>query len=219
MGVGVQYEIPANLAELLALPGATEDIVYKLTLKQVLYHGSYGGIRDQVTKLIEERGLGKRKSFFGKKLVTKEEKEVEGKKVSVWKLENGKELTDDQAETVETETDAIFFRRLCAEMEVEPTHFTSLVQEAAEKVPFDVTRKERTAADKKANKAHLKIAESIFENNAVERVAKELSDALEREIDTTGERDDVINKLALAIGENEKREAALRANKYLNMGA
>jgi hypothetical protein len=219
MGVPVLYEIPANLAELLALPGCTEELVYKLCLKQVLYHGSYGGIRDQVSKLAEERGLGKRLSYFGKKLVTQEEVEVEGKKTKVWKLENGKPLTDDQADTVETETDAIFFRRLCAELGVEPPHFTSLVQDAADKVPFDVTRKERTAADKKANKAHLKIAESIFEANAMDRVAKELSDALERDVDVSGDREESINKLALAIGENEKREAALRANKYLTMGA
>ncbi len=219
MGVTVGYEIPATLAELLALPGCTEEIVYKLTLKQVLYHGSYGGIRDQVSKLAEEKGVGKRLSFFGKKMVTSEVVEVEGKKTKVWKLENGKQLTDEQADTVETETDAIFFRRICAELGVEPTHFTALVQEAADLVPFDVTRKERTAADKKANKAHLKIAESIFENNAHEVVAKELSDLLEREVDVTGDREEAVNKLALAIGENEKREAALRANKYLTMGA
>lgn len=219
LGVEVSYDVPANLTELVGLPGSSEELIYKLALKQVLYHGSYGGIRSKISELLEERGIGTRLSYFGKKLVTQSEKEVDGKKVKVWLLESGKELNDDQAETVTTETDAEFFKRICAEKGVEPTEFTTLVQDAANAVPFDVTRKERTSAEKKASKTHLKIATEIADNGALERVAAQLSLELGEDIDVSGDRDQAINALALAIGKNERREAEARKNKYMTMGA
>ena len=219
MGVEVNYDIPANLQEALALPGSSEELIFKSFLKQVLYHGSYGAIRAKVSELLESKNIGKRLSYLGKKLVTKVEKEVEGKTVKVWAFDNGKELNETQVEDVETETDAKFFLRVCAEKGVEPTSFTDLIQEAASLVPFDVTRKERTAAEKKANKTHIKIATEIADNGALERVAAQLSVDLGKEIDVSGDRDDAINALALAIGENERREAEIRKNKYMTMGA
>lgn len=219
MGVEVNYDIPANLQEALALPGSSEDLVYKSFLKQVLYHGSYGAIRAKVSELLEEKGIGKRLSYCGKKLVERVDKEVDGKTVKVWTFDNGKELTEAQLDSVSTETDAQFFLRVCAEQEKTPESFTDLVQEAANATPFDVTRKERSAAEKKANKTHLKIATEIADNGALERVATQLSADLGRDIDVSGDREDAINALALAIGENEKREAEIRKNKYMAMGS
>ena len=230
MGVPVNYEVPANLTEALALPGASEDLIFKSFLKQTLYHGSYGAIRAKVSELLEgtakdangnviREGIAKRLSYLGKKLVNKIDKEVEGKTSKVWAFENGKELTESQTEDVETETDAKFFLRICAEQSVEPTAFAELIQLAADLVPYDVQRKERSAAEKKANKTHLKIATEIADNGALERVAQQLSVELGQEIDVSGDREDAINNLALAIGENERREAEVRKNKYKTMGA
>lgn len=233
MGVEVSYDVPANLAEALALPGSSEELIYKAFLKQVLYHGSYGAIRAKVSELLEgtakddkgvalvgtDIGIAKRESYCGKKLVSRVEKEVDGKTTKVWVFDNGKELTDAQVDTVETETDAKFFLRVCSQAERGIESFQELIQLAANLVPFDVTRKERSAADKKANKTHIKIATEIADNGALERVAAQLSVDLGVEIDVSGDREDAINNLALAIGANERREAEVRKNKYMAMGA
>lgn len=220
MGVPVNYDIPANLQEALQLPGSSEELIFKSFLKQSLYHGSYGAIRAKVSELLESKEHGKRESVVNKKKVIRVDKEVEGKNTKVWVFEStGKELNEAQLDLVETETDAKFFLRICAEKGVEPNSFAALIQEAADLVPFDVTRKERGAAEKKANKTHLKIATEIADNGALERVATQLAVDLGREIDVTGDRDDAINNLALAIGENERREAEVRKNKYMGMGA
>lgn len=215
MGVYVNYEVPGNLQEALALPGSSEDLIYKSFLKQILYHGSYGAIRARVSELLEETGTGTRKSFAGKKEITQTTKELDGKTVKIWVYDNGKEVKEDA--DISTETDAQFFLRVCAEAGVEASHFTELVQRATNETPFDVTRKERAFAEKKANKTHLKIATEIADNGALERVANQLGAELGRDIDVTGDRDDAINNLALAIGENERREAEARKNKYLAM--
>lgn len=233
MGVEVSYDVPANLQEALALPGSSEELVYKAFLKQVLYHGSYGAIRAKVSELLEgtakddkgnlitgtDIGIAKRESYCGKKLVTRVDKEVEGKNTKVWVFDNGKELTEAQVEQVETETDAKFFLRVCSQTERTIESFTEVIQLAANLVPFDVTRKERSSAEKKANKTHLKIATEIADNGALERVASQLSVELGVEIDVSGDRDDAINALALAIGANERREAEIRKNKYMAMGS
>lgn len=220
MGVEVTYEIPANLQEALALPGSSEELIYKSFLKQVLYHGSFGAIRSKVSELLESEGHGKRQSMVNKKLVEKFDKPTEeGKTVKAWRfVDTEKELNESQLEKVETETDAQFFMRVCAEKGVDTSSFQDLIQRAANDTPFDVTRKERTAAEKKANKTHLKIATEIADNGALERVATQLSAELGRDIDVSGDREDAINALALAIGENERREAEARKNKYLAMG-
>lgn len=230
MGVAVAFAIPANLEELLAQPGATPESVYKLALSQVLYHSTYSAIRAETTALLEGTakdsdgnlltgehiGVTKRLAFFGKKPVTKSEKIVDDKKVTIWVLESGKELTDEQVESVYIETDTELFRRYCASIGKTEQDLAPLVQLAADRTPFDLTRRERTAAEKKASKTHLKIATEIANNGALERVATQLSSDLGREITVAGlDRDDAINVIALAIGENERREAEIRKNKYL----
>jgi hypothetical protein len=212
LGVTVNYDLPTTLQEALLLPGCTEDLIFKSFLKQNLYHGSFGAIRAKITELLEASKLGKRENYFKKKVVTKQED-------GSWLDASGKALATEQVGEIEIETDARFFLRTCAVNGVEPKAYTELVQEATNLVPFDVTRKERAAGEKKANKTHLKIATEIADNGALDRVASQLSADLGYEIDVTGDRDEAINTLALAIGENERREADLRKNRYLNLGA
>lgn len=214
----MKYNIPANLQEALTLPGSSENLVYQLFLKQILFHGSYGAIRTKVTELIEDRNIAKRDWICGKKVVTKTEVEADGKLTKVWYDGDGKALSESQALTVKIETDAEFFLRVCASQGVEPTSFTELVQEAANLIPFDVTRKERVASEKKASKPLIKMATEIADNGALERVASQLSFDLGIEIDVTGDRDDAINNLAHAIGEDVRREAERRKSKYSTMG-
>jgi hypothetical protein len=213
LGVAVNYDLPTSLQEALLLPGCTEDLIFKSFLKQNLYHGSLGAIRAKITELLEARELGKRESYLKKKLVFKQ---GDGS----WLDASGKTLTTEQVGEIEIETDARFFLRTCAINGVDPKSYTELVQEATNLVPFDVTRKERGAAgEKKASKKHLSLATEIADNGALDRVALQLGFELGFEIDVSGDRDEAISTLALAIGENERREADQRKNKYLNLGA
>lgn len=222
LGVEFTYAVPANLEEATTLPGSSPELVFDMFLKQSLYHGSYGAIRAKLCDLLEEKKLGVRQSFLGKALVTRSKKtEGEGedaKEVFTWLDAKGKEVPKDKWDDIVTETEAVFFKRVCAERGVEATEFKNLIQQAANECPFDVTRKERTAAAKKAAKGHIKIAMEIANNGGLEKVLTQLGAKLGKTLEVTGDVEVDINTLALAIGENERREADERKNKYLTMG-
>lgn len=214
MGIACTYLIPGNLAEAIACPGSSEEVVYKHFLKQELYHGSYGNIRAKVSDMLEASGFA-RKSYLKGKEVTQAE-DAEGNKV--WTNESGKPLTETQIEAIETETDMVMFKRWVAETQPTDSEVSALVQAAADACPFNPQKRERSGGgEKKANKTNLKIATEIADNGGLERVAAQLSVDLGYDIDVTGDRDAAINTLALAIGENEKREAQERKNKYMAM--
>lgn len=216
LGVKVNYDLPTTLEEALELPGCTKELIFKSFLKQALYHGTYGAFRPKITQTLEEDGLGKREYYFKKKLV---HKITDGQAESWQMVETGKVLTPEQITLIEVETDARFFARVCALAGNEPSAYTGLIQKVVDSIPFDVTRRERTIGEKTANKKHLKLAVEIADNGALERVAGQLSIDLGYEINVSGDRDEAINTLALAIGENERREEEQRKNKYLTLGA
>jgi hypothetical protein len=218
MGVVLSYAISENAAEYnqLAKAAPGEDPCHDDAVNKTLFHGSYGAIRVATAKKLVEAGY-KRNWMLKNDIVTMEEVEKDGKKVKVFTNAKGKVLTEAQAAECKLEAEFAFFKRICAELGVEPTHFQTTLQAAADACPFDPSARESTPAEKKAGKTHLKVAQQIADNGAIVQVAASLSNILGRMVDVSNP-ETAVTVLALAIGENEAREAAARMNKYMTLG-
>lgn len=217
MGVELDYSIPETHEEynVLAKAAPGEDPCLEDAINKTLFHGSYGSIRAVTAKKLVESGY-KRNWMLKNDVVTMEEVEKDGKKVKVFTNAKGKTLNDTQAAEVKLEPEFAFFKRICAEQGVEPIHFAEVLQAAANETPFDPSARESTPAEKKAGKTHLKVAQQIMDNGAIVQVAATLSKILGRPIDVSNS-ETAVTVLALAIGENEAREAAARMNKYMTL--
>lgn len=216
MGVDVDYSRPETHEEynlLAKRPG--EDACLEDAVDQTLFHTAYGKIRQSTAKKLVELGH-KRNYLLGKEVVTSAEVEKDGKKVIEFTNAKGKKLTEAQAGEVKLEPENAFVRRICAELGVEPTYFKDQIQAAANENPFDPSVREKTATEKKAGKTHLKVAQQIYDNGAAVQVAAQLSTILGRPVDVSNP-ETAVTVLALAIGENEAREAAQRLAKYTAM--
>ena len=197
--VEVNYQTPATSEEFDTLAGKV-GATLEMAVKQELFHGAYGDIRsgvaDGLIKLGHER----------KALKTEERESTD---------EEGNVTT----ETVVTkwETEAVFFKRICATEGVEPTHFKDLIQEVALATPFDPSKKERSVAAKKIAKTHLECAQAIAAEGGLEHVAGVLADLLSIDVDVSMGGEDAIENLARAISINEQKEKKALANKYTNL--
>ena len=199
-GIEINYSIPTTAQEFDELAGR-EGATLDLAVKQELYHGSYGDIRAEVTEKLIAAG-------YERQALKSEDRESTD-------AETGEVTT----ETVVTkwETDAKFFERVCAELDVDASHFSTLVQEAADSCPFDPSRKERVAKAKKVAKTHLAAAQEIADAGALEAVAAKLGERLNITIDVSMGGDLAIENLGRAISLNEANEKKALKDKYANL--
>lgn len=217
MGVTVSATLPSTIEELLALPGATEEKIFQAALKHVKYHCWFSALRSAfVRKLVE--GGAKVKIFLDKKEVLESDKlDAEGKKTGseFTFATNGKVLNDEQIDLLKWETEEVFFKRHCAEVGVEVTSFASQMQEIVDQTPINMNVREATEKVAKINRSFINLAVEIFQNDAQDRVAKSVGNSLGEEITFTGDRDEDIKILALAIQTKEKAEEKNRLAKFL----
>ncbi len=217
MGVKVNATLPTNLEEILALPGASPEKVFKAALKHLLYHGLYTTYRDKIVEFFATvHNLKPKLTLKGKEVVAVTA-EVEGKQVTTYTfLESGKPVPEDKLDSLDEETQETFFKRVCAEQGVEPTAYTADIQKIVDEVPVTMNIRERVAREAKANRQFIKLATEIFDAGVQDRVAAQIAEFLGEPVDITDESREVnINNLALAIQSKEKQEAEARRKQLL----
>ena len=214
---GIKYAQPATVEVYDTLAKQPGRCLADACQKQ-LFHGSYSDIRSGITAALIAAGHGKPRLFAtAKKIVVTEQFEGEGDdaKLTGYVDDKGKVYKPDT--DISYEADKAFFDRVCAEQGVEASAFRDLIQEVADKNPFDPSRKTRTAGPRKIAKAYLEAAQGIVDNGQQAHAATQLADLLDRPVDVS-DPETAVMVLATAIADNElrekrEREATLK-NKY-----
>ncbi len=215
---GIKYAQPATVEKYDALAKSPGRALSDACSKQ-LFHGSYGDIRAGITAKLIENGEGTPKMWIGKDEVTEAyEGEGEARKLTGYTGAKGKTYKLDA--DVKYEADKAFFDRVCLEKGVEATHFTALIQEVANSIPFDPSRKQRTAGARKIAKTYIEAAQGIIDagDAAISGVAAQLAEKLERPLDVS-DVETRLMVLATAIADvelaEERERKAQTKNKYL----
>jgi hypothetical protein len=218
---GIKYQQPATVEAYDTLAKVQGRCLADACSKQ-LFHGSYGDIRAGITdrlRGIDAKGNqtlevhGTPKLWIGKDEVTEVyEGEGEARKLTGYVGAKGKTYKTDA--DVKVEADKAFFDRVCAEKGVEPTHFTALIQEVANAIPFDPSRKQRSAGPRKIAKAYLEAAQGLIDagDAVIAGAVAQLSELLDRPIDVS-DKESRLQVLAGAIADNELREKRERDEK------
>jgi hypothetical protein len=219
---GIKYAQPATVEAYDTLAKSPGRCLADACQKQ-LFHSSYSDIRAGITEALVAAGHGAPRLFAtAKKIIVTEVFEGEGddKKLVGYVDDKGKNYKPET--DISYEADKAFFDRVCAEQGVDATAFRDLIQEVANKNPFDPSRKQRTAGPRKIAKAYIETAQAICDAGQHEGAAAQIADLLDRAIDVSDPETRVM-VLAAAIADNElrekrEREAALK-NKYAPTGA
>jgi len=218
---GIKYATPATVEKYDTLAKSVGRCLSDACAKH-LFHSAYGDIRAGITEKLIKQGVGTPKLWIGKAEVTETfEGEGDEKKLTGYTDAKGKTYKADS--DVKVEADKAFFDRVCAELGVEPTHFTALIQEVANSVPFDPSRKQRTAGPRKIAKTYIEAAQGIIDagDAVIAGATAQLSELLDRPIDTS-DPETRLTVLATAIADNELREKREREaktkEKYLAFG-
>lgn len=211
---GIKYRVPASVEAYDTLAKRTGACL-DAAVKQQLFHGSYGDIRAGITDKLVELGHGKPRLTIGKVEVAEVFEEKDGKpELTGYVSTDGKEKKFKSDADVKVEADKAFFDRVCAELGVEATHFADLIQAVADANPFDPSRKQRTAAQRKIAKTYIEAAQGIVDAGdiAINGAVAQLSELLDRPIDVSDPETRVM-VIATAIADNELREKREREEK------
>lgn len=157
LGLSLSFQVPDSVEEFDAnakRAGACLDEA----INNIVYRGSLAEFRDTfLTKVEEETGIER----------TTEEKPSPTK------------ADPNNTTTVYTESEAVYFKRVCAEKGCEPTEFQDLANQVAAAIVFDASAAERKpAGPKKLAKMYLASADEVIAKNAVPKALTKINEAL-----------------------------------------
>jgi hypothetical protein len=185
LGIDVKLNTPETVAEFDTLAKRTNACLDEAT-NNVVYRGMLAEYRETFCERIE--------------LETKIERK--------WKvaMKDGKPvLKDGQEVTHWDETEADYFKRVCAEKKVEPSVYQSLADEVAASLVFDPTERERKERGPvKLAKMYVEKATEVLtqgrHEKVIQHIQKDLKDTVPVPVLADGDTEEVKTKNINALG-------------------